>query len=121
MRKIHSLVRKNTAKMTRDEYAQKSKINQPWCPTLEITQTDFQTNCPAFNSEKCPFDFLCEYQSATGCFLSQGEMAVTQFGFVGLIILKPEFFGAHNVDDQDLEAFLHLWRGIGYLIGIDDE
>lgn len=52
--------------------------------------------------------------------LNQGEMIATQFAFIGLFILYPKFFGAHYATDEELEAFCHVWRGLGYLLGIDD-
>lgn len=51
--------------------------------------------------------------------LSQSHMAVTQFGFMGLIVLYPEAFGVPS--SRDLECFVHLWSYIGYLLGIEDE
>ncbi|EZA48033.1 hypothetical protein X777_14446 [Ooceraea biroi] len=35
--------------------------------------------------------------------------------------LMKDFAGAHNPNEEDLEAFCHLWRGIGYLLGIEDQ
>jgi hypothetical protein len=48
------------------------------------------------------------------------EMAITQFGFVGLFILFPRKFGAHGVSDEDMSAFVYLWRCLGYILGTDD-
>ncbi|XP_062127353.1 uncharacterized protein LOC133839708 [Drosophila sulfurigaster albostrigata] len=51
--------------------------------------------------------------------ISQKDLALTQFGFIGFITL-----GAHRIQlyDQDfLEATTHVWRVLGYLLGIKDE
>ena len=48
-------------------------------------------------------------------------MAFTQFGFFGLMLLHPEKFGAKNATDEELSCFIHLWRYIGYMLGIKDE
>lgn len=53
-------------------------------------------------------------------FLSQGEMAITQWGFFGLFILKPQVFAAPYVTRRELEAVVHLWAVLGYCLGIDD-
>lgn len=53
-------------------------------------------------------------------FISQRDMALTQFGFMGFIVLKPHMLGI-QLSSKDLEAFVHFWRVIGYIIGIKDE
>lgn len=62
-----------------------------------------------------------KYSEENICPVNQAEMLMTQFSFVGLIILYPEKFGAHGASDEDLEAFIHMWRGIAYLLGIAEE
>lgn len=46
-------------------------------------------------------------------------MALTQFGFMGFITLKPHILGV-QVSRKNFEAFVHFWRVIGSLIGIED-
>lgn len=53
-------------------------------------------------------------------FISQRDMALTQFGFMGFIVLSPEKLGV-QVSQKDLEAFVHFWRVIGHLIGIQEQ
>lgn len=53
-------------------------------------------------------------------FLSQGEMAVTQWGFFGLFICKPEAFAAPAITRPELEALIHMWAVLGYCLGIED-
>lgn len=51
--------------------------------------------------------------------ITQKDLALTQFGFIGFITL-----GAHRIslNDKDfLETTSHMWRVIGYLLGIKDE
>ncbi|XP_055374834.1 rubber oxygenase-like isoform X2 [Condylostylus longicornis] len=53
-------------------------------------------------------------------FISQKDMALTQFGFMGFITLKGKYLGLkHN--DETLAGTIHFWRVIGYLLGIKDE
>lgn len=52
-------------------------------------------------------------------FISQRDMALTQFGFMGYIVLKPHKLGI-QLSNKDFEAFVHFWRVIGHLIGIHD-
>uniref|UniRef100_A0A1I8MYZ7 Uncharacterized protein n=1 Tax=Musca domestica TaxID=7370 RepID=A0A1I8MYZ7_MUSDO len=51
--------------------------------------------------------------------ITQKDLALTQFGFIGFLSL-----GAHRIqldDEHFLEATSHLWRVLGYLLGIKDE
>ncbi|KAK7602958.1 hypothetical protein V9T40_002957 [Parthenolecanium corni] len=52
-------------------------------------------------------------------FISQKDLALTQYGFVGLAITRKEFFGIKG-SPEELEGFLHFWRTIGYFMGIED-
>lgn len=47
-------------------------------------------------------------------------MALTQFTFMGFHILNPKQFGIVGSREQ-FEAFNHLWRVLGYLMGTKDE
>lgn len=44
----------------------------------------------------------------------------TQFAFMGLVLLHPEKFGVSRATDKELEGFVHMWRCIGWILGIDD-
>lgn len=54
-------------------------------------------------------------------YLNQMEMACTQFGFYGLMLLYPHKFAAKPATKQELADFVHLWRYVGYMLGISDE
>lgn len=51
--------------------------------------------------------------------ISQKDMAITQFLFMGFQVLMPLEFGVVGSEEQ-LEAFSHLWRVIGFMLGTDD-
>lgn len=52
--------------------------------------------------------------------LSQYDMATVQSGFFGAIVMYPAHFGLQT-KRSELEAYVHFWRGIGYLLGIHDD
>ncbi|CAH0713846.1 unnamed protein product, partial [Brenthis ino] len=52
--------------------------------------------------------------------VSQRDLALTQFGFVGFSLLKPNKFGICQMEDGDWEAYNHFWRVIGHAIGLED-
>ncbi|RZF46592.1 hypothetical protein LSTR_LSTR002924 [Laodelphax striatellus] len=51
--------------------------------------------------------------------ITQRDMAVTQFGFMGFPLLCAEKLGI-QATHEDLEGFIHFWRVIGHLLGIND-
>uniref|UniRef100_A0AAG5D4S5 ER-bound oxygenase mpaB/mpaB'/Rubber oxygenase catalytic domain-containing protein n=1 Tax=Anopheles atroparvus TaxID=41427 RepID=A0AAG5D4S5_ANOAO len=54
-----------------------------------------------------------------GMIISQRDMAITQFGFVGYIIISHRKLGI-QYGPGDWDAFVHFWRVIGYMMGIED-
>lgn len=53
--------------------------------------------------------------------ISQRDMVLTQFAFIGLIVMYPSKFGIHKNVDKTLERLIYFWRVIGSLLGIRDE
>ena len=51
--------------------------------------------------------------------ISQKDLALTQFGFMGLTVIKKKMFGIKG-NVEDVEGFVHFWRTIGYYMGIED-
>ncbi|XP_045539137.1 uncharacterized protein LOC106709945 [Papilio machaon] len=52
--------------------------------------------------------------------VSQRDLALTQFGFLGYAVLKPDRIGVNQQEADDWEAYNHLWRVIGHMLGIED-
>ena len=52
--------------------------------------------------------------------VSQYDMALTQWAFIGILILFPKECGLHPATKQELEELIHFWRVMGYLNGIED-
>ncbi|XP_021943575.1 uncharacterized protein LOC110842170 [Folsomia candida] len=50
--------------------------------------------------------------------MSQLDMVLIQYAFMGFIAMAPETFGIH--DRMGLTGFIHIWAVIGTLLGIDD-
>ncbi|XP_012526470.1 uncharacterized protein LOC105831111 [Monomorium pharaonis] len=115
VRKLHRAMRRKLCKKSFEEIDQESKIQNPWCPVLGKIKKDFADACPIAKNQQCPYTMT----RTRG--LNQGDMSGTQFASMGLIVLYPEQFGIHDASNEDLEAFCHLWRGLGYLLGIEDQ
>ncbi|KAF4520460.1 hypothetical protein B566_EDAN004711, partial [Ephemera danica] len=52
--------------------------------------------------------------------MSQRDMLLTQFGFMGFALLSPGRLGTASASSEDIEGFLHFWRTIGHFLGIED-
>lgn len=53
-------------------------------------------------------------------FINQRDMAITQFGFMGFTLLRYKTIGLRCTAD-DLDAIVHVWRVLGYMLGIEDQ
>ena len=65
-----------------------------------------------------PQEFLDYINNSTP--FSQFDMTLVQAAFFFVLILFPDMVGARNDSDQDLADFTHLWRAIGYYLGVED-
>ncbi|XP_017778393.1 PREDICTED: uncharacterized protein LOC108564035 [Nicrophorus vespilloides] len=52
--------------------------------------------------------------------ISQKDMALAQFGFMGYQITSPKSIGIFRASDDEFRSFIHIWRTIGYAFGIED-
>lgn len=53
-------------------------------------------------------------------YLNQFDMMLTQYAFVGLVFSHPRMVGLWWVSEEEERSFAHFWRGIGWLLGMDD-
>lgn len=52
--------------------------------------------------------------------ITQKDMALTQLAFMGFAVARGEKIGLHNITEDEYLCFIHRWRVIGYLMGIED-
>lgn len=52
--------------------------------------------------------------------ISQTDMTLTQFGFMGLAVCRSKLVGIHNASNEEFDGFIHFWRVIGSILGIKD-
>ncbi|XP_072752495.1 uncharacterized protein [Anoplolepis gracilipes] len=50
----------------------------------------------------------------------QKDLALTQFAFLGYVLLTPKSIGI-RIKPEEEEAFIHFWRVVGYMLGIPDK
>lgn len=59
-------------------------------------------------------------KSGLGLRVTQKDMALTQFGFVGMLLIRKKELGiVGTIEDE--EAIVHFWRTIGYMLGIQNK
>lgn len=114
VRNLHRAMRQRLCGYSYEKFDRKSRIPNIHCPMLKTLAEDFGDSCPATTNLHCPYT-MTRTKS-----VNQGEMSGTQFAFLGLMVLYPEKFGIHYASDEDLDAFCHMWRSLGYLLGIED-
>jgi len=59
-------------------------------------------------------------KSGLGLRVTQKDMALTQFGFMGLLLLKKKELAIVGTE-QDEKSIVHFWRTMGYMLGIQDK
>ncbi|XP_025415895.1 uncharacterized protein LOC112687342 isoform X2 [Sipha flava] len=59
-------------------------------------------------------------KAGLGLRVSQRDMALTQFGFIGLMLVKKKELAIIGTE-EDERSIVHFWRTIGYLLGIQDK
>lgn len=118
VRQMHLAVRKRLCESTREEIRIASEIPDPWCTIRKPFLEDIRSSECAQIPDAFQFLKNAPYRPKG---LNQADMSVTQFAFMGLITSYPRFFGVHHSSEEDMEAFCHLWRTLGYLLGIEDE
>ena len=92
--------------------------------TLRWFRYDLKPGTKAWNSletvRKMHFNASCSASSAKIGIISQTDLSITQFSFMGFAVLFRNELGIHCHDDE-MEDFCHFWRVIGHLHGIKDE
>lgn len=86
---------------------------EPSCPLSPAIRQDLQ---PQARPGIC-----LESSDNPTLYISQWDMTITQYSFMGLMLAHPHNMGVWWATDKDLEGFVHFWRGIGFLLGIEDK
>ncbi|XP_008546496.1 uncharacterized protein LOC103570506 [Microplitis demolitor] len=120
VRRVHAIIRNKLNEMSNEEINKATTIENPWSPMRNSLLKDFRSACPVALPGQCPFTTKTQ-GAVQPQKMHQGEMAMTQGGFVCLVVLYPQALGIHGATDKELHDFCYVWRCIGYLLGIEDE
>ncbi|XP_046748055.1 uncharacterized protein LOC124412324 [Diprion similis] len=120
VRALHVAAKRRLNVSTNEEIDNATKIPNMSCPTHDILLKDFSDACEVPAVGQCPFLVKPTDPDRPKSF-NQFEASFAQWQFVWLAICYPEHLGIHNATDEDFEAYCHLWRSIGYQLGVEDE
>lgn len=92
--------------------------------TLTWFRNDLKPGTKAWKSleavRKFHFSASRSAKNASIGMISQKDMVITQYGFIGFSILSRKETGVHG-SKQDFEDYCHFWRVLGHILGIKDE
>lgn len=92
--------------------------------TLCWFRNDLKPGTKAWNSllavRKFHFSGSRSAMNANIGIISQKDMAITQYGFMGYIVMSQKEVGVQG-SRKEIEDFFHFWRVVGHVIGIKDE
>nr|XP_045599935.1 uncharacterized protein LOC123759114 isoform X2 [Procambarus clarkii]XP_045599936.1 uncharacterized protein LOC123759114 isoform X2 [Procambarus clarkii]XP_045599937.1 uncharacterized protein LOC123759114 isoform X2 [Procambarus clarkii] len=54
-------------------------------------------------------------------YINQLDMSLTQYAFMGLVVAHPEKLGTGSATEEEMAGLIHFWRGLGWLMGIEDQ
>lgn len=117
---MHAGIKRKLEALTIEEIDAAAKIPNVFCPTREILLKDFSESCEAPRFGQCPHTMMRNNPNRSKGF-NQTDMVFTQWASIGLLISYPKYLGVHHATDEDFEAYCHLWRTIGYQLGIEEE
>ncbi|XP_060532391.1 uncharacterized protein LOC132705646 isoform X2 [Cylas formicarius] len=127
--------KRNAKEFSAEEFVDNLLTKGSCLPCDETSKTFTRQNIPNFYDENL-YQRLCKSlfkvkkmhnvaskkaQIALHYRISQKDMAVTQFGFMGFLLSRPNLIGVHSTSNEDIKGVVHLWRVVGYILGIDDE
>ncbi|KAF3427619.1 hypothetical protein E2986_08365 [Frieseomelitta varia] len=88
-------------------YGRKAGIEKEFLESLKIVR---KKHCVAFRRSS----------EAGLSRVSQLDMALAQFGFMGFTLLSGDYLGVNN-SSEELEGLIHFWRVIGSMLGMEDK
>lgn len=92
--------------------------------TLSWFRSDLKPGTKAWRSletvRKLHFHGSRSARNANVGMISQKDMAITQYGFMGFIVLSQKEVGVQG-SKTEMETFFHFWRVLGHVLGIKDE
>lgn len=118
--RLHKYVEQKFKAYSEEELNEKTSIGDvdelsARLPLHMIIKEDYKNHC------KNSIMYKKRSEMKVDVMISQAGIAGGQLGVMGLAVTYPKHFGLYFVTEEDLDSFVHFWRGIGYLLGVGDE
>ncbi|XP_059473467.1 uncharacterized protein LOC132195467 [Neocloeon triangulifer] len=111
VRQMHRHVIDRLKNAQAKEFAERTKIERPMARIAPFLKKDLDQ-----------MKGLDKQAHSVGTLpLNQWHSGITQFAFIGMAVMYPEKLGIGSHTEADLEALVHLWAVLGYMIGIEDK
>ncbi|KAF2355327.1 protein of unknown function DUF2236 [Trinorchestia longiramus] len=88
---------------------------------IEIPKPPIEERSNVYWNVKSSERSLSDDVSNNCTYVSQWDLMVVQHAMIGGPVAHPEAFGAWDVDEEDIEGYIHCWRVLGHLMGIGEE
>ncbi|XP_076284216.1 uncharacterized protein LOC143210862 isoform X2 [Lasioglossum baleicum] len=88
-------------------YGKRAGIEKEFLDSLKIVR---KKHCVAFRKSS---------EAGLGR-VSQLDMALAQFGFMGFTVLAGDYLGVNN-SSEELEGLIHFWHVVGSMLGMEDK
>lgn len=87
---------------------------------LNLVRSMHQRAYKLLNSPECDSLTKPDGQVDNYVWVNQYDMALTQFAFIGLFILRPDKCGAYHISESELSQVVYYWRLLSYQLGIEE-
>ncbi|XP_076659305.1 uncharacterized protein LOC143362761 [Halictus rubicundus] len=88
-------------------YGKRAGIEKEFLDSLKIVR---KKHCVAFRRS---------FEAGIGR-VTQLDMALAQFGFMGFTLLAGDYLGVNN-SSEELEGLIHFWHVVGSMLGMEDK
>lgn len=112
VRKMHALA--SQKKLEDHPSKEQLKLDEPW--KAEVAKA-MRQDLEHIKTDEAPCHLLTWDPEVP---VSQFDMVLTQFGFIGTMWLFPRVFGIKD-REEELKGLIHAWAVFGRLLGIKDE
>ncbi|XP_033227618.1 uncharacterized protein LOC117179701 [Belonocnema kinseyi] len=89
-----------------------------WYESEPQKQEDFFRSLKTVRRKHCLVSRRCSKGGLRR--ITQRDMAITQFGFIGFTLLSAEELGI-KASEEEFDSLVHFWRVIGHMLGMQDK
>lgn len=89
-----------------------------WYEKEPLKEEEFFNSLRTVRRKHCSASRRCSVNGLRR--ITQTDMAITQFGFIGFTLMSAEQLGV-KATEEELDGIVHFWRVIGYMLGMQEK